>query len=110
MNTAKQEAKYRRKEGYKEFATMEELSATLYALGYTLDHSMDCPGIVRYVGGNAPVRIGDSFLGITGYPVEQDTGRSAYSQEARRDDNYQKLKELRSQGAFVVYGKYIYLV
>jgi hypothetical protein len=74
--------------------TLEGLVAEYGALGYSFDRTMDCRSIARWVTGP---RAGETYPYLTLSPKETDTGRSAFNIEARRDANFRRLMELRSE-------------
>ena len=89
---------FRRASGMPEF-TLAELMGKLRGLGYKLDRSMDCKGNSTYQTG---IRAGKSYPCTTLYILESDTGLSAFNVNARRDEKFKALQELRFNGAFVV--------
>lgn len=78
--------------------TVEALGARYAALGYELDRSMDCRAPSRYLTGP---RAGFSYPACTTGIRERDTGLSAFNVDARRDDKFLAMMELR-RTAFAV--------
>lgn len=64
------------------------------ALGYTLDRSMDCRSLARYVSGPDA---GRSYPACTTGLREADTGLSAFNAAARRDSRFREMQALRQQ-------------
>ena len=92
------EAKYRRSIGCPEYITISLLKAEIEKLGYTFDRTMDCRFTAQYISGE---RIGRSYPAMNTGLIEMDTGLSAFHYQARRDENFERLQELRRVGAFV---------
>ena len=82
--------------------TVNQMEATLNAIGYTLDRNKDCYSQDRYIAGD---RAGESFPAINTGVKEFDTGLSAWNVDARRDNNFKALQELRESLFAVVRGK-----
>jgi hypothetical protein len=76
--------------------TLAGLKAALAAIGYKVDRSCDARGNTRYITGE---HVGESYPATNLYVVEADTGMSAFHVDARRDENFRKLQELRFRGA-----------
>lgn len=70
------------------------LAARFAALGYTLDRSMDCRGLARYMSGP---HAGAAYMCCTTGLKETDSGLSAFNVDARRDDNFREMQNLRQQ-------------
>ena len=66
-------------------------TAEFARLGYTLDRSMDCRSIARYLAS------GHTYPAISTYPREADSGLSARNVGARRDDKYRAMRALRQE-------------
>ena len=81
--------------------SMAEMVRLFGALGYRFDRSMDCKGTAR------DVNSGHSYECNTLYPVEADTGRSAWHYESRRDANYRAMQTLRLTTFAVVRGRIV---
>lgn len=82
---------------YRESIGCERLSVAamgrrFLALGYTLDRSLDCRSLSRYVTGSDA---GRSYPCCTTGVMESDTRRSAFHFEARRDDRFRAMQQLR---------------
>jgi hypothetical protein len=75
-------------------ATLDEM---LEGLGYIRDRSMRCVGVSTNLSN------GNRFPNIHFVVKEKDTGRGAMHYEARRDENFSKLQELR-RNIFCVVG------
>ncbi len=94
----KNELEYRRANYPGSEFTLSSLANELKRLGYKLDRSMDCKHTARWLTGD---RAGESYPCISTWVKEIDTGKSAFSTEARRDANFEALQTLRKEGAFV---------
>jgi hypothetical protein len=80
--------------------TLTQMKQILGNLGYRLDRSMDCRHVARYMAGP---KAGRSYPAISTGIKEIDTGKSAFHFEARRDDNFKKLQEMRfNESCFAV--------
>ena len=75
--------------------TLRNIQAQLAALGYRLYRDGDCWCMAQWKTG---ARAGQSYPCITARVVETDTGLSFAHVGARRDDNFQKLQEMRLSG------------
>jgi len=84
--------------------TFARLKEMIRELGYAFDLSMSCKSIARYMTGD---RAGESYPANSLYPRQIDDGRSYAHIEARRDANFDRLKEIRNT-YFAVHGGYIY--
>ncbi|EIZ1086077.1 hypothetical protein MPI44_004625 [Klebsiella oxytoca] len=73
--------------------SIKKLTEMLKDIGYRFDRSMDTCSQAQIMTGDSA---GDSFPTRVLYPVQIDDGVSAFHYEARRDANYQKLKEIRN--------------
>lgn len=67
----------------------EDLRQKVEKLGYTIDFKMIAYSIAT------DCRTGETFNAVTFGIKESDTGLSAFNYEARRDDNFKALQELR---------------
>ena len=72
--------------------TLAELTRLYADLGYWFDDAMACTCNVKYLTGD---RAGESYPCKTLYPIEIDTGLSAWNVEARRDLNFNAMQSLR---------------
>lgn len=81
---------------------VNQMEATLNAIGYTLDRNKDCYSQNRWVTGD---RTGESFPAINTGVRELDSGLSAWNVDARRDNNFKALQELRKSLFAVVRGR-----
>jgi hypothetical protein len=74
-----------------ELLTVAQFRRRFKALGYSLDRRLDCRCMARYLddGRTYPCR-------TTGLR-ETDTGMSAFHYQARRDDKFKAMQELRGQ-------------
>lgn len=77
----------------RELLSIAEFGRRFAALGYTVDRSMDCRAPAKYLTG--PLA-GESYLCCTTGINEADTGLSAFHYQARREDNFRKMQELRN--------------
>jgi len=84
--------------------TVARLTEMLRELGYRFDKSMAHPGRPRYVTGE---RAGESYPSMQLYPVQIDDGKSYAHFQARRDANFERLKEVRNT-YFAVHNGRIY--
>jgi hypothetical protein len=76
--------------------TVRAMAARLAELGYRLDRSADCSSRARYVSGpNA----GESYPATTTGVREIDSGLSFAHVDARRDENFHALQQLRFEGS-----------
>lgn len=75
----------------------------LEAIGYRLDRRMDCKSIAVWKTGE---RAGESYPANSLTPRQIDDGKSAFHYEARRDANYEALKDFCNT-FFAVFGGYI---
>jgi hypothetical protein len=87
------EQDYRIAQGRRQ-VTLAQLVAEYHALGYRFDRSLDTIGLAQHVTG--PMA-GTHYTARTLYPVETDTGRSAFHVLARRDAQFQRLQQLRNE-------------
>lgn len=93
MGQLKRELQWRAARG--EFPLrVSELCARFAALGYRIDRSDDCRGNALHMTGE---RAGETYPCCTTGVVEADTGRSAFHREARRDERFQVMQELRGR-------------
>ena len=83
--------------------TVAGIRAALAEIGYKMDRSCDARGVTRYLSGEFA---GATYPATTVYIVEADTGVSfANYREARRDENFRRLQEMRrSGGLYAVVG------
>lgn len=79
--------------------SVKELEARYAALGYKLDRSYDCRALSRYVTGE---RAGIAYPCCTTGLREIDTGARAFNVNARRDDRFRAMQDLRTSGLFAV--------
>jgi hypothetical protein len=75
--------------------TVAAMQAAFAALGYRLDRSMDCRHVARWMTG---ARAGCSYPAISTGVSEADTGLSAFNGDARRDENFRAMQEMRLSG------------
>lgn len=73
--------------------TIKKLTEIIKGIGYRFDRSMDTCSQAQIMTGNDA---GDSYPTRVLYPVQDNDGVSVYHYQARRDENYQKLKEIRN--------------
>ena len=71
---------------------MEELRTRYAQLGYRFDRRMDCRAPATYLTGPWA---GTSYPCLALYPVQSDNGLSAWNIDARRDENFQAMQQLR---------------
>lgn len=74
--------------------SVAEFGARFAALGYRIDRSDDCRGNARHMTGE---RAGESYPCCTTGIVEADTGLRAFNRNARRDDRFRAMQELRGE-------------
>jgi len=84
--------------------TLTEFEAGLREIGYRLDRDMDCKGLARHMTGD---RAGESYPSCGVRPVQLDDGVAWCNVDARRDENFDKLKQFRNTYFAVSHG-YIY--
>lgn len=84
--------------------TIREMGARFAALGYRLDRSLDCRSLSQWMTGP---RAGTSHPVCSTGLKEADTGLSAFNVNARRDDNFRAMQELRSEVFAVTRDGYI---
>lgn len=84
------EIAYRQSEGA-ELLSVKAMGERFKALGYRLDRSLDCRALSRYLDS------GRTYPACTTGVAERDTGMSAFHFEARRDDKFQAMQDLRNQ-------------
>lgn len=85
----------------RELLSVPEFVARFAALGYTVDRSLDCRSVARYLTG--PMA-GECYLSCTTSVKEADTGLSAFNYTARRDANFRKMQTLRREIAALSHG------
>lgn len=73
--------------------SMEELAARYAQLGYRFDRSLDCRAPAIHLTGPWA---GTSYPCLALYPVQSDNGLSAWHIDARRDENFHALQQLRN--------------
>lgn len=83
--------------------SIKKMSEMLKDIGYRFDRSLDTCSIAQIMSGTGA---GDTYPTRVLYPVQDDDGISAFHYQARRDSNYQKLKEIRNN-VFAVSNNYI---
>lgn len=84
--------------------SVAQLDAELARLGYRRDRSTRCACIARWMSGP---RAGKSWPCVTFGVVEADTGLSAFNVNARRDDQFKALQQLRQYAYSVSRGAII---
>lgn len=84
----------RAKRGHKP-TTLADIKTRLAALGYRLKRSMDARSVCWIIKGEGA---GDTYPTVVLYPIEADTGRSAFHYQSRRDANFKELQRLRYEG------------
>lgn len=84
--------------------SIAQLDTELARLGYRRDRSMHCASIARWMTGP---RAGKSYPCVTFGVVEADTGLSAFNVNARRDDQFKALQQLRQYAYSVSRGAII---
>ncbi len=75
--------------------TLAEIETALAAIGYKFDRSCDSHSNNRHMTGEAA---GESYPAINAYVIEKDTRRSFANVEARRDENFKTLQDMRFSG------------
>ncbi|WP_454887941.1 hypothetical protein [Sphingomonas oryzagri] len=78
------------------------LAGAFRAIGYTLDRSLDCRCMSKWMTGP---RAGQSYPCVTTGIREIDTGLSAFHVSARRDTRFDKLQEMRLSGKYFAVSK-----
>lgn len=86
MMTPEQAAEY---QGMK-ILTVKEFTARFAELGYTVDRTMDCKSVGKFMA------TGETYPVITTSVKETDTGMSAFHYQARRDDKFKAMQKLRN--------------
>ncbi|MEQ0217757.1 hypothetical protein ABLV18_27295 [Klebsiella sp. CN_Kp114] len=86
--------------------TIKKLTAILKGIGYRFDRSMDTCSQAQIMTGEGA---GDTYPTCVLYPIQDDDGVSAFHYQARRDANYQKLKEIRNN-MFAVFNNRIVVI
>jgi hypothetical protein len=81
-----------------------QLKAMIREIGYRFDPHMTCKSLARYMTGT---RAGESYPSNALYPRQIDDGLSYANVGARRDANFDRLKEIRNT-YYSVHGGYIY--
>lgn len=81
--------------------SVAQLDAELAALGYRRNKAMRCACNARWMSGS---RAGKSWPCVTFGVSEADTGLSAFNVDARRDDRFTALQELRRHAYCVSHG------
>lgn len=76
-------------------STIKAIEAELRAIGYRLDRTMDCRGNARYMTGPAA---GETYPSIDTGINQIDDGLRFCNVDARRDDNYKRLQDMRRSG------------
>ncbi|MTJ93930.1 MAG: hypothetical protein F8N36_13890 [Desulfovibrio sp.] len=76
-------------------STISHIASTLASIGYELDRSMDCRSFSRWMTGP---RAGHSYPCITTGIRETDTKLSFCNVDARRDEKFNTLQNLRRSG------------
>lgn len=74
--------------------TMEGLNQSLKDLGYRLDRSSDCHSVSRYMTGH---RAGKTYPCVGMRIVQMDDGMGFSHFEARRDEKFKALQEMRGR-------------
>lgn len=97
MDLLNVEIEYRKSIGCEKLS-LKEMAQRFATLGYRLDRSLDCRSMSRYLSN------GRSYPCITTGVKEADTGRSAFHCESRRDENFEKMQQLRQDVFAVVRG------
>lgn len=85
------ELSYRKEQGQAP-VSVAEFTARFAALGYQLDRSMDCRALARYMTGE---RAGTAYPCCSTGVIEADTKLSAFNCDARRDERFRAMQELR---------------
>jgi hypothetical protein len=86
-----------------EWISIPELDARLETLGYRRDPDSRCVCVTKNL------TTGNTYPCVTWDVQEIDTGMSAFHVNARRDERFRKLQELRFNTFAVLGGKYISL-
>ena len=94
------EIAWRDRNGYRRL-TVAGMEREFLALGYRLDRSMDCRHTARWLTGD---RAGQTHPCISTGVKEADTGISAFHVNARRDDNFRAMQQLRQEVYAIVRG------
>lgn len=87
----KAEIKFRLSQG-DEWLSVRAMGERFKALGYSLDRSLDCRSMSRYMTGS---EAGRSYPACTTGVREIDSGLSAFNFAARRDANFRAMQKLR---------------
>ena len=77
--------------------TLSAIKEELRAIGYCLDRTMDCRSNAKWMTGD---RAGETYPCITTGIKESDSGLSFANGNARRDDNFRKLQDMRFSGKY----------
>jgi hypothetical protein len=94
----------RRSDGELQQLSIAQLDSELARLGYRRDRSTRSACIARWMTGP---RAGQSWPCVTFGVVEADTGLSAFNANARRDDRFEALQQLRRSAYCVSRGAII---
>jgi hypothetical protein len=103
QESLEKEVAFREKLGLKK-VSFAQLKSMIRELGYSFDLRMSCKSLARYMTGE---RAGESYPSNSLYPRQIDDGKSYAHFEARRDANFERLKEIRNT-YYAVHGGYIY--
>lgn len=82
--------------------SLNKFEAEIRLIGYRFDRGMDCCGLSRYMTGP---RTGKSYQALGLKPVQLNDGIAWCSVNARRDDDFTKLKAIRENYFSVVNGR-----
>lgn len=95
MNRDKLDRAIERLEAYGvERVSIAEFNRRYAALGYKIDRTMDCRGMARIMTGE---HAGESYPSCSTGINEADTGLRAWNVDARRDERYRAMQELRHE-------------
>jgi hypothetical protein len=96
MGSLNDELEHRSRDGHHPLS-VRALADAFLAIGYTLDRSLDCRSMAKWMTGH---RAGKSYPCVTTGICETDAGLSAFHFDARRDRNFAKLQEMRMSGKY----------
>ena len=71
--------------------TIQDLEIMVNEVGYKFLRSMDCRALAK------DMNSGERYPNLTLYPIQIDDKKSAWHFEARRDQNFEQLKAIRSK-------------
>ena len=87
-----------------EVISKQDYESKLAAIGYYLDRTMDAKsthtGLTDFIKNH-------SWKGLSLYPRQADNKVGAFNIEARRDDNYRAMTDIRNNYAFITGDGYL---